>query len=177
MDITNFFDTIDDAFEKQTAIDESFINNLCAMVNTTDDLGECLPEITKRVEKCKENKTTCDSRIEPFSISKKMWKGREDAYNEILLKLMLKLNTKSIAAGGNKATLSSRNILEVDEKGIIGMYSIVLAQLKAQLPSYIKVDLSVDKTALSSHLNTDNSLMLKHPELVHTKTSHSLRLK
>ena len=49
--------------------------------------------------------------------------------------------------------------------------------LQSQLPSYVKVKLSVDKTKLSAHISKDDTLLVSHPDKIHTKPTSSTTLK
>lgn len=172
-----FLDTIDTFIEKDGELKEERFPELAAQINSTEDFGECLPEIVKRSLGFKDNADKCDAKSKQFADSKKMWKTRGEQLGALVTYIMQKLNTKSITANGSSAKITSRDVLEVDENSLLTLYTALVDQLQQQLPSFVKVSVSIDKRALSTHMQTDNSLMVNHPEWVHTKESNSLKLK
>ena len=119
----------------------------------------------------------CDSNIKAWQESKKMWKERNEKLLMILMKAMTKLNLKKFDRNGIKLGVRSTDKFVTDDQAIITLYESQADALRSVLPSYIKVTLSVDKTELKNFLKTDNSMMKKHPELVHTEESVTVNLR
>lgn len=173
-----FLDRIDVIFEKEeNGLKEEMFPELASLLNSTDDLGECLPEIVKRVAGFKDNADKCDSKSKQFSDSKKMWKTRCEQLEALVTYIMQSFNTKSLNANGSNAKITTREVLEVDADSLLALYSVLVDQLQQQLPDYVKVSIAIDKRALTTHMQKDNSLMVNHPEWVHTKESNTIKLK
>ena len=173
--IEKFFEQIDAKNEKNELNEEVFAE-IAMQINSTEELGECLPEIVKRINIYKSAMDQCDAKSNEFSTSKKAWKARAEKLTSLMMFLMEKMNVKSIKAEDNSAKISSRDVLEVNDANILSLFNGLIDQMQQQLPPYVKIAISIDKRALGTYLQTDNSLMIQHPEWVHTKESKSIRL-
>ena len=89
----------------------------------------------------------------------------------------LGFRNNTVKADGVKLAISSRTVLEVDEQWLLSQYDKFLDVMQAQLPGYIKVSLSVDKTELNAYIKKDNSLLINYPLQIHTKVTTSTTIK
>lgn len=173
-----------------THIDEIFANEndgftkerypeLSQLINSNDELAEILPEFRDRCKAYDEKTAQCDRLVKEYTESKQMWKGRRDQLMGFLAHMLNRLKFKSISANGVKATLSTREILETDNDALLEKH-IACQEYQALanvLPPYVKISLSIDKTALKGFIKVDDTLLIEHPEWVHTKESQSVSLK
>ena len=83
-----FIDTIDTIIQKTGEIKEENFPELAAQINSTDDLGECLPEIVKLSLSYKDNADKCDAKSKQFADSKKMWKARGEQLSALVTYIM-----------------------------------------------------------------------------------------
>ena len=166
------------------ATDKNGLNNayyaeLAAYINEKDDLAALLPELKASYEDYEKKTEQSDKNSTEYTESKKMWKLRSDQLVSFVGHLMEIFSLKSYAANNTKVTVSVREILETDNDALVAT-QMALPEYKAlerALPSYIKLSLSVDKTALKSYVKNDSTLMINHPDWVHTKESKSVTLK
>lgn len=175
--LERFADSIES--EKDHVLTDEEKTAISASVSDEKTLSEGLAELKRTSEDYKSRIADCDQKIKMWQESKKMWKNRSDQFNGLLGFLLSKLSIPglSLKAGGVKLSTSKRTSLEVDEDWLVGLYQLQANALQAQLPPYIKVSLSLDKTALGNYLKTDNSMLVNNPDKVHTKQSASTTIK
>lgn len=174
--MSDIIEKIDLCFEEQDGLTDEKYSTLDSEIKTSEDLEECLPEIKQRTDNYKKQADACDEKIKDWTDSKKMWQMREKQLKSFLEHTLSRLKITSIAKNNIKVKITSRTVTKVDETAIINAYKPLVDQVQAQLPEYLKLSLTVDKTALTNYLKKDDTLMKEHPEIVHSETSTSLRL-
>lgn len=175
-----FLDLFDDKIEENPELTAEDRKEIGAVFTTQENLEESLQALRERARAYKKNVDDSDARQKQWAETKKMWDGRLKQMVSILGEVMDRLHIpgKSLkGAGGTKLSSSTRSSLEVDDDGLIQQFQQLADALQQQLPAFVKVKLTIDKTALGAHLKQDNSLLINHPELVHTKTTTSVTLK
>lgn len=177
--VQTLIDLFDDTIEESSSLDSDACNRICSTVTKTEDLEAGLPLLRKKAEDLKENIDNCDKNIKNWQESKKLWASRSKSFMDVLGALIVSLNIpgNSLKADGVKLATSTRSSIEVDEDWLLGQYTALAAALQSQLPPYIKVKINVDKTELAAFLKTDDSLLVNHPEKIHTKKSCSTSIR
>jgi len=143
-------------------------------------LAQTLPLLRDLVAIYKTNTGKSDEKVKEYTVSKKMWKTREEQITEFVGFVLQKLGHKSYTAGDTKASIQTREVLEIsDEDAILAQYlnSAEYGILRTLLPGWVKMTLTIDKTALKSYVKTDSSLLCSHPEWVRTKENVTVNLK
>ncbi len=173
-----FVDQFETTIEEGALTDEQKQSLSCAFPSA-EDLGKGLPLLKQKAEDYKNQIGTCDRYIKMYQDSKKMWKARSEAFLGILQQVLVRLNIpgKSIKAEGVKLSTRTTSVIEVDEDWLISMHQALADTLQQQLPDFIKVSLSIDKTKLNNYLKTDNTLLVQNPDRIHTKDSASTTIK
>lgn len=174
-----FIDRFETQMETVGELDESSINDLCGVIQTTQELSEALPAFKQKNDSYKELVATCDKNIKEAQTSKKLFQKRCEQFAAALGALLERLNIpgNAVSNGGVKLATSKRTSLEVDEGWLLGQFAALQAGLEAQLPEYITVKLSIDKNKLSAFLKKDTSLLVDYPEKIHTKVTASTTIK
>ena len=172
-----FIDETEKCLLQENGIAEEEYERLAAMIGSTAELSENLPLIAEKIKAYSDNADSCDKKSKMYKENKNTWDSKVEQLNKLVMKIMDKLQTKKITADGSSANITTRTVQEIDEKGLLDIYGVLLDQIQQQFPSFIKIKASVDKNELKSYLIKDNSLMINHPELVHTKDSYSIKIK
>lgn len=172
-------DKFDEFMEEKDHLEADDKQKIMDVIKTREDLEDSLKELAKKNEDYKQNIDGCDKNIKIWQQSKKMWQIRQSTMLDILKEMMNKLapGQKKLTKDGTKLSVSSRTSLEVNEEWLLQQYQMFADALQTQLPDYIKVSLSIDKTKLFSHVKEDESLLVQNPEMIHTKESFSTTLK
>lgn len=174
----SLMDYIEQSFlEANGGLTEDKAKQLSCMLDDTDKLADALPEVKSLFNENNLRIEKCDNNIKTWQESKKMWKERNDKILLILQKAMESLNLKKFDRNGVKLGIRTTEKYVTDDQAILAQYESHADALRSILPSYIKVSLSVDKTELKNHLKSDVSMMVDHPELVHTEESQSINLR
>ncbi len=177
---TKILGIIDDILaENENGITEEHRSRLAGLVTDQNELADLLPELKKKYNEYLRMTERCEKAAKDYTDSKKMWKSRGDQIIALLGAILKGLKLKSYATSDTKVTLSTREVLEADSDALMSPYvgSFEYQALQQALPSYIKISLAVDKTALKSHIKADSSLLTNHPEWVHTRENESVTLK
>lgn len=155
------------------------IEHLASKIDCRETLREALPELLQKASDYKDKIDNSDRNIKNWQDNKKFWKKRQDAFMDVLEKIVqrLRLPGNSIKDGSIKLAVSSRTAIEVDEDWLLGRYEALRQALQSQLPDFVKVSYTLDKNKLSAFLKTDTSLLTDHPEKIHTRTTTSCTLK
>lgn len=175
--IETFLDQFEDKLEGKDSLSEQERNELAALVGGAESLGDGLPLILKKDTDFTEAAKSADGQVKAWQQTKKMWQTRHDELMRVLQVALASLPGKSIKADNIKLSTSSRTCLEVDEEWILQQYQKLADVFQQTLPPFVAVKLSLDKNKLSSYLNTDNSLLLNHPDKIHTRNSSSTTIK
>ena len=173
-----FLDTFDDKSEENPTLTKDEKESIGGAFASPEELGNALPLISERVNNMKERIEHSDKNIKMWQETKKMWTGRKDQLLEILGQTMERLNVAGniIKSADCKLSTSTRTSLEVDEDWLINQYAALAGSMQSQLPPYVTLKLTVDKTKLAAYLKTDDTLLIDHPDRVHTKVSKSVTL-
>lgn len=174
-----FLDIFEDKIEDNADLSVSEKDQATAIIDTREKLEEGLVELRQKNDDYKQKIDDCDRNIKMWQESKKLWQNRSAQLLDTLGRLLQRLHVPglSMKAGGVKLATSTRTVIEADEEWLIGQYQALADSLQSTLPGYIKVKLTVDKTKLAAHLKDDNSLLLDHPDKIHTRTSSSTTIK
>lgn len=176
--IENLIDKYEDKVQQTPVLTSEDIESLADIVKEPKTLVEGLPALREKCQDYKERIDKSDNEIKVWQQTKKMWESRNKQLVQILGKMLEKFNVTSVKnVDGTKLGSSTRTVLEVDDEWLIQQYEALAQMLQNQLPEYIKVTLSVDKNKLAAYLKGDNSLLLKNPDKIHTRTSVSVTLK
>ena len=174
-----FIDSFEDLIEEKNVLSPEDRSSLQSQINTQEELTGGLVLLKDKAEAYKKRAEECAVKIKEWQTSKKTWETRSKSLMETLEGLIDKLGfkNKSIKADGVKLAVSTRTVLEVDEEWLLSLYDQFTQAVQAQLPAYIKVSLSVDKTELNAHIKKDNSLLINYPLQIHTKVCTSTTIK
>lgn len=174
-----FIELFDDMVEENPELTEEQKQKLTGTFPTQESLENALPTLLEKVKAFDGSTTLSDTQIKDWQKTKKMWAARKATLLDILGRVLKELHIpgQSLKADGIKLSTSTRAALVVDEDWLVQQYQLFADQLQANLPPYVKVSLSVDKTRLNAYLKTDNSLLLQNPDKVYTKTSTSTTIK
>ena len=174
-----FIDSFEDLIEENNILTPEERSSLEAKITTQEELAGGLVKLKDKADAYKKRTEECAAKIKEWQASKKTWENRQkslmDTLEGIINKLGFRNNT--VKADGVKLAISSRTVLEVDEQWLLSQYDKFLDVMQAQLPGYIKVSLSVDKTELNAHIKKDNSLLINYPLQIHTKVATSTTIK
>lgn len=165
--------------EDESGLTKAHYDELSAYIENTEALAEILPVLKKRYNEYKEKTEQCDKTAKDYAESKNMWKSRSEQIAAFLGHVLERFRLKSYSANDTKVSITTREILETDTDALIAPQAArpEYMALEAALPPYIKITLSVDKTALKSYIKTNSKLLTDHPEWVHTKESKSVSVK
>lgn len=172
-------DILLDQFDLSLEKDQEEITQLnpSAIVKDEDTFRSCLAPLKERSTLYKSNVKSCDEKIKSWQEAKKHWQECEAKLNDLLATLLTDLNLPSLKEGNAKATLKTSKTLVVDEELMISQFTQKINELQAALPPYIKLKMTVDKTMLGSHVKTDPTLLIDHPEMAHWSESKSASIK
>lgn len=173
---------IDDIFtdENSAGLTEDKFELLANYIPDDTTLAKTLPLLRDLVTIYKTNTGRSEEKVKEYTVSKKMWKTREDQITEFVGFVLRRLGHKSYTTGDAKASVQTREVLEIsDEDAILSQYlnSPEYAMFHTLLPGWVKMTLTIDKAALKSHVKTDSSLLCSHPEWIRTKENVSVSLK
>ncbi|MBR1435016.1 MAG: hypothetical protein IJ584_07880 [Bacteroidales bacterium] len=174
-----FLDLFDDSVEKSNELTASEKETISATFPDQEQLSDSLPMLLEKVEGFNNNIETANTNIKKWQETKKMWQTRKDQLLEILGKAMERLHIpgKSLKADGIKLSSRSGSVVEFDEDWMLQQYQQLADELQSRLPTYVKVKLAIDKTKLNAHLAQDDSLLINHPDKIHTKPTSSTTIK
>jgi predicted nucleic acid-binding Zn-ribbon protein len=153
------------------------IKTISQVIQTQDELRECLPLIKEEQTKITQGISDCDHRIKSWQETKKAWKSRQENLSDALQDTMTNLGIKTITDGSAKVTMTTKtnlNLVSPDE--ILKQYEAAVETLRQTLPPYIKLSIDIDKTQLNSYLKQDNTLLLTMPESINYKESKSIKI-
>lgn len=170
---------IDKIFTASDTMTEDDFRNLAQHIPDINALDECLPAIKEKVAGYIDNAKSCESRSKTFSASNKMWKTRGELLVEFVGYVLKSLGLKNYKNSEAKATITVTRSLETDEDALLAQYrnSREFDVFMKTLPDYVKVSLTINKTALNNHVKIDHTLLTTHPEWIHTKEKESVNLK
>lgn len=173
---------IDDIFteENSAGLTEDKFELLAGYIPDDATLSRTLPLLRDLVAIYKTNTGKSDEKVKEYTVSKKMWKTREDQITEFVGFVLKRLGHKSYATGDAKASMQTREVLEVsDEDALLAQYlnSAEYGVLRTMLPGWVKMTLTIDKAALKSYVKTDSTLLCSHPEWIRTKENVTVNLK
>ena len=144
---------------------------------SADQLQECLAIIKSEQERIQTGIEDCDVRIKAWQQSKKAWKARQESLLSSLQETLTNLGIKSSTDGTVKVTMTSKKGIEVvSPEELLKPYEAEVEALKAKLPPYVKLNMDLDKTQLTSYLKQDNTLLMTMPEIIHYKESRSVKV-
>lgn len=167
-------------YEKNEGITPDNYDELTQLVPDVETLTAALPSLKETLNKYKKLEEECDKTAKENSAAKKMWKTRQEQVLSLLGHIMSSFNKKTCINGDIKASVTTRETLAIDEDQFLDMYRNlpeVEVFVKTMLPNFIKVTLSIDKTALKAHLKNDDSLVRTYPEILHPEQKSSTTLK
>lgn len=181
-DITSaqtLIDMFDDEMEKGAAIAEPVRDQIAKAISDKERLAAGLPELLRKATDIKSSIDDCDRNIKTWQESKKLWNGRYKSFMDVLETVIrnLALPGNQIKANGVKLATSRRSSLEVDEDWLLGQYTALAAALQQQLPDYVKVSISLDKTRLAAAIKDDDSMLVNYPDKIHTRESTSTSIR
>lgn len=148
-----------------------------SLVRDEETFRSCLAPLKERSVLFKSNAKQCDEKIKTWQEAKRHWQECEAKLNELVADILTGLNLPSLKEGDAKASIKTSKTLVVDEELLIGAYLQKISELQAFLPPYIKVKVSVDKTLLGSHVKSDPTLLIDHPEMAHWAESRTASIK
>lgn len=172
-------DGFDDLIEENSTLSDDERRSLAAVVRDRETLENGLPILLRKSNDMKEYTENCDKQIKTWQESKKMWSGRQKEFMALLGTVLsdLHISGSSIKASGIKLATSRRSSLEVNEDWLLGQYEALREALQQQVPDFVKVSFSLDKTKLKAYLDKDDSLLVNHPDMIHTKVSVSTTIR
>lgn len=175
----NFLDLFDDHIEATPVLSSEDREAIGSAFADQEALETSLAALKERIGAYDTNIQDSDRRVKEWQEAKKMWKSRKDQMLAILGEALKRLHVpgQTLKANGVKLSTSKRSSIEVDEDWLTAQFQSLADALQQQLPEYIKLSLSVDKTRLSAFLKKDNSLLVDYPEKVHVKESTSTTIK
>lgn len=164
------------AEEKQMLSPEE-VANLASQLPDEETLKESLPLIKEKHDEYMSQAKACKDKIALFKDSQALWENMGEQLQEVLAKCLKNINLSALKQGGITLATRERTALKVDEEWLTGLYSQAVDSLRAALPPYIKIKVSVDKTELQKTLKNDTSLLIDHPDRVYTQKSSSTTIK
>ena len=152
---------------------------LSAKLNGKDGFMQVLPQIKESYLECKKNIEDCDRKIKLYTEAKKGWKQQMEQIAGFIIHLLHSYRINKAKCDDAECSISSRTVLDVNDEALLEKFyqGDEYDALRNALPSWVKITLSVDKTALKQFLKADNTLLLESPELVHSTVSESLTIK
>lgn len=157
---------------------EAAAEEIAAPIRSGESLRASIPEIVGRNREFTEKVNHCDKMIKMWQKEKKTYEGRSKLLMKAVEAIVRRLNLSgTIKTEGGQLSVRTTSTLEVDEDWILDMYAAQAATLQVQLPPYVKVKLSLDKTALNAFIKKDNTLLLTNPDRIHAKENRSVTLK
>jgi len=171
---------LNEMLDDHDVLSDNDITELTGMINNRQELEDSLPAIRDAIAKYKADAEKCNGRKREIADGEKKCKERTDALTAVLARIMQKLNFKTVKSGDASVTLMSRVVTKVsDEDALLRPHlsSPEYINLIASLPAYVKVTLTLDKAGLNATLRDDNTMLLEHPELVHTEASYTVKIK
>lgn len=174
-----FDDRIEDSEKEKRELSSTEKDQISGTFPDADKLGEALPELLAKVEGFNKSIDNASEKIKQWQDTKKMWQARLAQLLDVLGTTMERLHIpgKSLKIGGIKLSTRTGSVLEVDDDWLLQQYQAMADALQSQLPSYVKVKLAIDKTKLNAHIAKDDSLLVNHPDKIHTKPTSSTTLK
>lgn len=169
----------DDSIEDTNTLDEAKRNDLASIIPSVEALSAGLPALLQKANEITVSISDCDKNIKNWQESKKLWSARLKAFTEVLGTVLEKLKVpgESLKADGIKLRTSKRTCLDVDEEWLVGQYRSIVDAIQKQLPEYIVLSMSVDKTKLMAYVNKDDKMLIEHPDKIHTRVSRSTSIK
>lgn len=178
MNIKELFSAkLEECYEALSNGESADVKLISQVINTQEELRECLSLIKEEQDKITQGITDCDLRIKSWQETKKAWKSRQENLSSALMDTMSNLGIKSITDGSAKVTMTTKTNINVADPGeILKQYEAAVEALRKTLPPYIKLSIDIDKIQLNSYLKQDNTLLLTMPESIKYKESRSLRI-
>ena len=172
-------DTIKSIYDSNRTMTQQESEDLASLVDSDEKLYALLPVLRDLATQYKETADRAKARAKDFGDNRKLNESYLDTLSDILCKILVNLGHSKYTAGNAKVSLTTREVLECDDDSLINAFftPALRLQLMTSLPAWIKVSVTVDKTALKNSLKSDNTLMVEHPEWLHTKENRSVTLK
>lgn len=146
--------------------------------STSGQLSEDLPAIREALAEIQQHKDDLDERIKTFQGAKAEWAERDRLLKAAILESMTGDGVKSVSApDGSTATVSTRNSLTVDDKSLLEDFKEFVETFRVSLPSWVKVTVGIDKTALAAAVKEDASLLAEKPEALHYEETQVVTIK
>ena len=140
-------------------ITESDIEEMALGVNTREELEEILPHLRNESNECKKNIAISDSNIKDGQGAKKFWQSRQQAITSVIGKVLTRLSLGKVSSQGASASTRTTNTLDVNDDELLKKYDQMKAVLETQLPDYVKVSLSIDKTKLTAAIQKNPDIL------------------
>ena len=177
--IEAFIERFDEIMEECQVLTEEQTEKLTKGITTAQQLQNGLPLLLEKTQEYNEQIDSCDRNKKMWEESKKNWQIRQKNFLKSLEYLILKLNIqgRTLKNGSIKLSTSKRTSLKFDEVWLLNQYAKYVEALQLQLPDYIKVNLTVDKNKLFTHVKGDNKMLVDNPDKIHTKETTSTSLK
>ena len=142
-------------------------------------LRALLPRLKALADRFRAAMEQCSEKAAMFSGSKKQWKTYIDSLAAVAGYMAEGCGQKRFAEGDAKVTVTETETVVCDDEALLQPYlhSPEYCFLQNVLPSWAKLSLAVDRTALKAHLKKDRTLLEEHPDWVHTAISRSVCLK
>lgn len=117
-----------------------------------------------------------DNNIKSWQDAKKTWQEIKNTLDSLIIDSLNHFNLKSAEQDGYKATITKRNVLEIDEEFLLNPYENEKRIFKETLPEYIDVKLSINKTKLNKYVQEAPQMLEKNPEKLHWTENKNLKV-
>ena len=155
MDINKITEEIDQLCKSETLRKED-IEHITDQIECFEDVRMLLPYIRKTHLALEETIKQCGERIALFNDSKKTWKKNDEQLMTILQAIIGKVSLRKHTDGDLKLTTATRTVLEIaDEDSLMQTIENTpeMTGLKAVLPPWVKLSLTIDKVAMKNWIN------------------------
>jgi len=179
MDINEIIDSLNSAVGSGTLGDVD-CEALAAGITDTQTLKESLASFKTLHDDMLTRIGRLNELIKARTDDRKVWEEFDSVIHRILACAMQRLSLTSVTSDeGARAVLSSRAVIEADDEALLsGLENTAeFKSLEAALPPYIRIKLSVDKTALKSAIKTDAAMRNALASWVRTRDNYTLNIK
>lgn len=125
------------------------------------------------LRKMKAHSEACAEEIRRMQAMKKVAENAQKRVREHILDVMSCNGIRKIEGEFCKMSLSERAGLVIDEAALLFPYEGKVAEWKAELPEFFKLELSIDKTALKNWIKEQGII----PAGVHEETNMTLTIR
>lgn len=170
-------DKLDELSEGPDALTEEQLDDMSNVVTSQEELDSVLPSLKDRNESLKQFVADADEKQKFWSNKKKIGQDKQSKLTSFVGYLLGKFNKSKYASDYVKISTRVTRTLDVNEEALLAEHQGLIATLQSQLPSYVKINASIDKRMLSKMIENDPEIFSNNIDIMHWESKESITIK